>query len=60
MWTGSAIGNRLEAIQALDFVARGLVKCHYKIEKLENLSQVKYPLPPWTDRVLHEELANST
>ncbi|PVH76664.1 GroES-like protein [Cadophora sp. DSE1049] len=37
---GSAIGNRREAIEALDFAARGLVKCHIKIEKLENLSKV--------------------
>lgn len=37
---GSAIGNRREAIEALEFAARGLVKCHIKIEKLENLSKV--------------------
>jgi hypothetical protein len=39
-FSGSAIGNRREAIEALDFAARGLVKCHYKLEKMENLSQV--------------------
>ncbi|TVY47789.1 alcohol dehydrogenase [Lachnellula occidentalis] len=37
---GSAIGNRREAIEALDFAARGLVKCHYKLEQMDNLSQV--------------------
>ncbi|KAH6721015.1 alcohol dehydrogenase-like protein [Leptodontidium sp. 2 PMI_412] len=37
---GSAIGNRREAIEALEFAARGLVKCHIKIEKLENLSKI--------------------
>ncbi|KAH6677265.1 chaperonin 10-like protein [Halenospora varia] len=37
---GSAIGNRREAIEALDFAARGLVKCHYKLENMENLSRV--------------------
>jgi hypothetical protein len=37
---GSAIGNTREAIEALGFVARGLVKCHYRVEKLENLSKV--------------------
>ncbi|KAG9229957.1 alcohol dehydrogenase [Amylocarpus encephaloides] len=37
---GSAIGNRKEAVEALGFVARGLVKCHYRLEKLENLSKI--------------------
>ena len=40
---GSAIGNRREAIEALRFVARGLVKCHYTVEKLENLEEVGFP-----------------
>jgi len=37
---GSAIGNRREAIEALDVVSRGLVKCHYRLEKMEQLSKV--------------------
>jgi len=37
---GSALGNRQEAIEALDFAARGLVKCHYTLEKMENLTKV--------------------
>ncbi|KAK0113960.1 hypothetical protein ONS95_014205 [Cadophora gregata] len=37
---GSAIGNRREAIEALDFAARGLVRYRIRIEKLENLSKV--------------------
>ncbi|KAK5215657.1 hypothetical protein LTR72_011310 [Exophiala xenobiotica] len=37
---GSAIGNRREAIEALDIVSRGLVKCHYRLEKMDKLSQV--------------------
>jgi D-arabinose 1-dehydrogenase-like Zn-dependent alcohol dehydrogenase len=39
-FSGSAIGNRRETIEALDFAARNLVKCHYKLEKMGNLSQV--------------------
>jgi alcohol dehydrogenase, propanol-preferring len=34
---GSAVGNRGDAIEALDFAARGLVKVHYEIKKLEDL-----------------------
>ncbi|KAF3390115.1 Alcohol dehydrogenase 2 [Talaromyces pinophilus] len=37
---GSAIGSRREAIEALRFVARGLVKCHYTVEKMENLGEI--------------------
>ncbi|KAG0645224.1 Alcohol dehydrogenase II [Hyphodiscus hymeniophilus] len=37
---GSAIGNRREALEALEFAARGLVKCHYAIKKMEDLTQV--------------------
>lgn len=44
--TGSAIGNRREAIEALDIAARGLVKCRYKLEKIENLSKVGTYLVP--------------
>jgi propanol-preferring alcohol dehydrogenase len=38
--TGSAVGNRREAIEALDFVARGIVKTHYETKKLEDLTEV--------------------
>lgn len=38
--TGSAVGNRQEAIQTLEFAARGILKTHYQVEKLENLTGV--------------------
>ncbi|KAH8593062.1 chaperonin 10-like protein [Bisporella sp. PMI_857] len=38
--TGSAIGNRREAIEALEIASRGLVKCHYRLEKMEKLSSI--------------------
>lgn len=37
---GSAVGTRMEAIETLDFAARGIVKMHIQTEKLENLSKV--------------------
>lgn len=37
---GSAVGGRLQAIETLDFAARGVMKTHYKTAKLEDLSQV--------------------
>jgi propanol-preferring alcohol dehydrogenase len=37
---GVAVGNRKEAIETLDFAARGLIKVHSKIEKLENLTSI--------------------
>jgi alcohol dehydrogenase, propanol-preferring len=37
---GSSIGNQREAIEVLELAARGVVKTHYKIDKLENLTEV--------------------
>lgn len=37
---GSMVGNRREAAETLEFAARGIVKPHYHIEKMENLTSV--------------------
>jgi propanol-preferring alcohol dehydrogenase len=37
---GSAVGNRKEAIDTLDMAARGIVKTHYRVEKLDKLTEV--------------------
>jgi propanol-preferring alcohol dehydrogenase len=37
---GSAVGNNREAAEVLDLAARGLVKVHYKIEKMDKLTEV--------------------
>lgn len=37
---GSAVGNRTEALQVLDFAARGLIKTHVVVEKLDDLNDV--------------------
>jgi propanol-preferring alcohol dehydrogenase len=37
---GSAVGSRNEAIETLDFAARGIVKTHYRVEKMEQLTSV--------------------
>ncbi|CZR68165.1 related to alcohol dehydrogenase II [Phialocephala subalpina] len=37
---GSSVGNQQEAIEVLGFAARGLVKAHYQIENMENLTKV--------------------
>jgi propanol-preferring alcohol dehydrogenase len=37
---GSAVGNQREALEVLDLAARGLVKTHYRTEKLEQLTEV--------------------
>ncbi|KAJ5902280.1 hypothetical protein N7495_002808 [Penicillium taxi] len=38
--TGSAVGNRTEAIETLQFAARGVIKAHCRIEKMEALTSV--------------------
>ncbi|PKX90808.1 zinc-dependent alcohol dehydrogenase [Aspergillus novofumigatus IBT 16806] len=38
--TGSAVGNRTDAIETLEFAARGVLKAHVRTEKLENLTSV--------------------
>jgi propanol-preferring alcohol dehydrogenase len=37
---GSSIGSQREAIEVLGFAARGVVKTHYRLEKLGRLEQV--------------------
>ncbi|KAJ5987031.1 hypothetical protein N7451_011396 [Penicillium sp. IBT 35674x] len=38
--TGSAVGSRKEAVEVLEFAARGVVKVHHRIEKMEGLTDV--------------------
>ena len=38
--TGSAVGNRTEAIETLKFAARGIIQAHYRIEKMDALTSV--------------------
>lgn len=37
---GIAVGDRKDAIECLDMAARGIVKMHYTVEKMENLKDV--------------------
>jgi propanol-preferring alcohol dehydrogenase len=37
---GSAVGDRREAIETLDFAARGVVKTYYRTERMERLTDV--------------------
>lgn len=37
---GSAVGSRKEAIETLDFAARGIIKTHFRTEKMEKLTEV--------------------
>lgn len=37
---GSAVGNRLDAIEVLDLAARGLLDAPYRLEKMERLESV--------------------
>ncbi|KUL87247.1 hypothetical protein ZTR_03354 [Talaromyces verruculosus] len=38
--TGSAVGNRGEAIRTLEFAERGIIKAHYEISRPENLTDI--------------------
>ncbi|KAJ5491424.1 Alcohol dehydrogenase 2 [Penicillium diatomitis] len=38
--TGSAVGNRTDAIETMSFASRGIIKAHYRLEKMENLTSV--------------------
>lgn len=38
--TASAVGNRRDAIETMDFAARGVVKTRYRLEKLDKLTEV--------------------
>lgn len=35
-----AVGTRKDAIECLDFAARGIIRTHFKIEKMEKLTEV--------------------
>lgn len=37
---GSAVGNQKEVLEVLDLAARGLVNTHFRLEKLENLTEI--------------------
>jgi propanol-preferring alcohol dehydrogenase len=37
---GSAVGSRKEAIETMDFAARGIVKTHFRTEKMDALTKV--------------------
>lgn len=37
---GSAVGNRVDAIEVLKFAARGVIKTHFRTEKLEALTNI--------------------
>lgn len=37
---GSAVGNQREALEVLDMAARGLVKTHLKVEKMDKLTEI--------------------
>ena len=38
----SAVGNRRDAVECLEMAARGVVKTHYRLEKMEKLTEVSY------------------
>lgn len=38
---GTAVGNRKDATEVLDFAARGIVKIHSRVEPLEKLDEVR-------------------
>ena len=37
---GIAVGNQKEAIEVLEMAARGIVKAHYKVEKMDKLTEI--------------------
>lgn len=37
---GVAVGSRKDAIETLDFAARGVIKTHFRVEKMEALTDV--------------------
>ncbi|EPE32390.1 GroES-like protein [Glarea lozoyensis ATCC 20868] len=37
---GSAVGNQREALEVLDMAARGIIKTHLRVEKMEKLTEV--------------------
>lgn len=37
---GSAVGNRREAIETMDMAARGIVRTHFRVEKMDKLNDI--------------------
>lgn len=37
---GVAVGNRQEAIETLDLAARGIIKTHFRTEKMDKLTEI--------------------
>lgn len=37
---GVTVGDRKDAIEVLDLAARGVIKSHFRVEKMENLTDV--------------------
>lgn len=37
---GVAVGTRKDALEVLDFAARGIVKTHFRTEKMDKLTEV--------------------
>ncbi|KAL6716299.1 hypothetical protein ACLMJK_005865 [Lecanora helva] len=38
--TATAVGSRKDALEVMDFAARGIVKTHYRTEKMEKLTEI--------------------
>ena len=38
--TAVAVGDQKEAIETMDFAARGLVKTHFRLERMDKLTEV--------------------
>ena len=45
--TAVAVGTRRDAIECLDFAARGVVKVHHREEKMEKLGEVSDSFSFW-------------
>ncbi|KAM5451255.1 putative alcohol dehydrogenase [Microsporum audouinii] len=37
---GSIVGNRKDAVEVLDFAARGIIKSHLRVEKMDKLAEI--------------------
>lgn len=43
---GSYVGNRQDAVEAIDIAASGAVKCHYAMKKLSDIARCVLILTP--------------
>ena len=50
--TAVAVGNRQDAAEVMDFAARGIVKTHYRLEKMDRLTEVS--TCDWDAHILFE------